>query len=225
MTADFTCFTAIFTVFYLKMYNIFGDANAAQKSCCHSKLLREQRMGKRFRARLVRLCGRKVDIVLCFSIASLLWMCVSGKYIETLSFACTFYVLRSRMGGYHAKLPWLCVTTSIVIVITITMLIGPLLSRIPLLPSLIGSFLIYIVTYFTKPIYPPQANFTREAIVENNKKKNHLLIIVFLLQTSASLASLFNIGTYLFCGVLLTQILVSIEKARQHKGGKNYEIY
>lgn len=160
-----------------------------------------------------------------FLLLLLLWMCVSGKYIEALSFACTFYVLRSRMGGYHAKLPWLCITTSIVIVITITMLIGPLLSRIPLLPSLIGSFLIYIVTYFTKPIYPPQANFTREAIVENNKKKNHLLIIVFLLQTSASLASLFNIGTYLFCGVLLTQILVSIEKARQHKGGKNYEIY
>ena len=111
-----------------------------------------------------------------FLLLLLLWMCVSGKYIETLSFACTFYVLRSRMGGYHAKLPWLCITTSIVIVITITMLIGPLLSHIPLLPSLIGSFLIYIVAYFTKPIYPPQASFTREAIVENNKKKNHDVI-------------------------------------------------
>lgn len=107
-----------------------------------------------------------------FLLLLLLWMCVSGKYIETLSFACTFYVLRSRIGGCHAKLPWLCITASIVIVITITILIGPLLSRIPLLPSLIGSFLIYIVAYFTKPIYPPQASFTREAIVENNKKKN-----------------------------------------------------
>ena len=31
-----------------------------------------------------------------FLLLLLLWMCVSGKYIETLSFACTFYVLRSR---------------------------------------------------------------------------------------------------------------------------------
>lgn len=52
-----------------------------------------------------------------FLLLLLLWMCVSRKYIETLSFACTFYVLRSRMGGYHAKLPWLCITASIVIVI------------------------------------------------------------------------------------------------------------
>lgn len=71
-----------------------------------------------------------LGLLLFFSVVTV-WMLISGKYLETLSFLVPFYLLRRRIDGCHAKSQALCFFLSIAIVIFISAFLGEWLLALP----------------------------------------------------------------------------------------------
>lgn len=152
--------------------------------------------------------------LLLFTSAVVLWMGISGLYVESMAFLLPFYFLRRRMGGCHAKSACVCFFISIGLVIFSSLFIGKILLAFP------TSFLITLdlaslsLAMISQPAYPPQVHFSRRETAANFQRKNHLLLFILVIQLLSITISDNRILAYSLCGIVLCIITVLIEKQK-----------
>lgn len=152
--------------------------------------------------------------ILLFFFAVTVWMLISGRYLETLSFLVPFYLLRRRIGGYHAKSQTLCFFLSIAIVIFVSAFLGKWLLALPEKLLLLLNAIAIVFTLIVSPAYPPQLNFTETEKKANLVRKNILALGIFLAQIFAEIVLNPCLLSYSFCGICFVLITVFIQKIR-----------
>lgn len=154
-----------------------------------------------------------------FSCVLILIAILSHTYIEIISFAATVFLLRRRMGGWHAPAPWLCQVLSILLIFVFVFVLGPLIDHLHPVIILVSSLVLDMFSYFLKPSYPPQLHFTDEEIQANTKQSHSLLLLL----ASVQLVSFFwlddRIVTYTFLGLAVTVLTVLLEKIQHLQKG------
>lgn len=152
-----------------------------------------------------------LGILLFFSVVTV-WMLISGTYLETLFFLVPFYLLRRRMGGYHAKSQGMCFLLSVAIVIFVSAFLGEWLSALPEKLLLLLDAIAIALTLIVSPAYPPQLNFTEEEKKANLVRKNILALGIFLAQIFMDIALAPCLLSFGFCGICFVLITVFIQK-------------
>lgn len=113
---------------------------------------------------------------------SLILSVPTGKCVQTFAFFLTFFSLRRRLGGWHAKHAWSCQMTGIILMLFVVYLLGPKLegldTRLLAIMDILSLFLCLVAT----PVYPPQLSFTSSAVRHNKRKKNTTLVVIILIQ-------------------------------------------
>ena len=149
-----------------------------------------------------------------------LWMIISRLYIETMAFLVPLYLLRRRIGGWHAKSEVVCFSLSAGSAILSSSLLGRALSVLPPLFLLTLDAITMLFAIFLQPEYPSQLYFSEGEKAENGRIKNDLLFHLFLIQCF-SLVSLDNrFLAHSFCAVFICVVSVLIQK---QKGGVKNE--
>ncbi|MGM9542894.1 MAG: accessory gene regulator B family protein [Candidatus Limivicinus sp.] len=150
--------------------------------------------------------------ILLFFFAVTVWTLISGRYLETLSFLVPFYLLRRRIGGYHAKSQALCFFLSIAIVIFVSAFLGAWLLALPEKLLLMLDAAAIALTLIVSPAYPPQINFTEAEKKANLVRKNILALGIFLAQILAEIVFAPGLISFGFCGICFVLITVLIQK-------------
>ena len=152
---------------------------------------------------------------LCFFLLLLPFAIVLGVLGQAAIFVFVFFLLRRRLGGWHAPYAWLCQAISIALVLVITLLIGPVMMKFPM-PIILGVDAIVItISIMQSPVYPPQLHFDQEIKRANEQKKNHVLISILILQLGVGIF-VKEILVYSLLAVLAGVISVYIEILQQH---------
>ncbi|MEG2718727.1 MAG: accessory gene regulator B family protein [Clostridia bacterium] len=141
------------------------------------------------------------------------WMCFSGRYLETLFFLLPLYLLRRRMGGWHAQHAWTCMLISMVVIICAGY-IGDALEQNNVYIMVMIDIAVILCGMSLKPAYPHQAHFTQDDAAANEKKKNHLLLGVLCFQLLTVAFGNDEILTYTLLGIALAIVSVIIEKIK-----------
>lgn len=139
-------------------------------------------------------------------------------YKEALFFSIVLLSFRKRMGGWHAKHPWLCQIISIALVIFSVSVLGPQLTKLQP-PTIIAiNCITILISFFLPPAFPPQLHFNQEEKYANVQKKNQMLVLLSALQPI--LVFLFSPKILIFSslGLLFGISSVLIEKAIQNNG-------
>ena len=152
--------------------------------------------------------------ILLFFLAVTVWMLISGRYLDTLSFLVPFYLLRRRIGGCHAKSQALCFFLSIAIVIFVSAFLGEWLLALPEELLLMLDAAAIALTLIVSPAYPPQLNFTETEKKANLVRKNILALGIFLAQIFVEIVLNPCLLSYSFCGICFVLITVFIQKIR-----------
>lgn len=151
-------------------------------------------------------------VLLFFSIV-LLWTLLSGLYVETTAFLIPFYLLRRRMGGYHAKRAYTCFFISISVVIIVSLFIGTWLLPFPIWIIIIADSTVVGTAIILRPAYPLQAHFTTSEEEANIQKKNDLLVLLYAFQLCSAFFGK-RILAYSFCGIASCVTTVIIQKQK-----------
>lgn len=150
--------------------------------------------------------------ILLFFSAVIVWMLLSGTCLETLFFLVPFYLLRRRMGGYHAKSQAMCFFLSIAIAIFVSAFLGNWLSELPEKLLLLLDATAIALTLIVCPAYPPQLNFTEAEKKANLVRKNILALGIFLAQIFMDIVLGPCLLSFGFCGISFVLITVFIQK-------------
>lgn len=161
--------------------------------------------------------------ILPFFLAVTVWMLISGSYLETLYFLVPFYLLRRRIGGYHAKSQAMCFFMSIAIVIFISAFLGEWLLVLPEKQLFLLDAVAIALVLVVSPAYPPQLNFTEEEKKENLVRKNILATGIFLAQIFTDIVLGSSLISFSFCGICFVLITVLIQKNNNKKGERENE--
>lgn len=148
-----------------------------------------------------------------------IWMIISHLYLETISFLVPLYLLRRRIGGWHAKNAIVCFGLSVGIVVFSSSLLGRLISELPPFVLLTIDATMILCALCLHPEYPPQLSFTEEEKAENCRIKNHLLLFVFLIQCFSLVFFDSRILAHSFCAVIISVVAVLLQKTERK--GKN----
>ena len=140
---------------------------------------------------------------------------ILGVLPESVIFSCVFYFFRRRSGGWHAPYVWLCQGCSIALVLISTMIIGPMLTGIPIKFLWEMNLAVMFIAFVRKPVYQHQIHFNHEVTIANNKKKQRFLLHIFILQVVLGFF-LKAIIIYSLLGVLTGVASVYIELIQQH---------
>ncbi len=162
---------------------------------------------------------KRLSLLILLSFLTI-WMIFSHLYLETMSFLVPLYLLRRRIGGWHAKNAMVCFGLSVGIVIISSLLLGRMLSKLPPSALLALDVLLILFALFLQPEYPPQLSFTVEEKTENCKTKNRLLLFVLLIQCFSVVFLDNRILAHSFCAVIICVIAVLLQK---QKGRYNNE--
>ena len=173
---------------------------------------------------------RKQDIPYCrysleflfgkvsFFVLLLITCTVLGCHKEAITFSVVLLSFRRRMGGWHAKHPWLCQIISIGLVILSISVLGPQLTKLQP-PAIIAiNCVTILISFFLPPAFPPQLHLNQEEKNANVQKKNQMLILLSTLQPI--LVFLFSPTILVFSslGLFFGISSVLIEKASQNYG-------
>lgn len=150
--------------------------------------------------------------VLLFFLSVTLWMLVSGRCLETLSFLVPFYLLRRRIGGYHTKKPSTCFFASIGLVVLVSTFLGTWLAALPERVLFSMDALVILLVLILEPAYPPQLNFNEEDKRANLMRKNILTVCILMFQIFTILFLDIRYISYSFCGISFVLITVVIQK-------------
>ena len=161
--------------------------------------------------------------ILMFFMAVTIWMLISGKYLETLYFLVPFYLLRRRIGGYHAKSQAVCFFLSIAIVIFASAFLGEWLLVLPEKQLFLLDAVAIALVLVVSPAYPPQLNFTGEEKKANLIRKNILAAGIFLTQIFTEIMLDPCLLSFSFCGICFVLITVLIQKNNNKKGERENE--
>lgn len=153
-------------------------------------------------------------ISLCFFLLMIPFAVILDVLPQAAVFACVFYLLRRRYGGWHAPYAWLCQVISITLVLATTLLVGPAMMKFPSLVIWGMDAIVMTIAIKQAPVYQPLLHFDQEIKRANTKKKNFLLIIVLVLQLGVGIF-VKDVLVYSLLAVLAGVISVYIEILRQ----------
>ena len=159
---------------------------------------------------------KRISVLLYIAVV-LLWADISGLLIEILSFLLPFYLIRRRIGGYHAKSAGACFTLSVLLVVFVSSSVGEITAYLPQIILIFVDASVVITGLLMKPIYPPQAHFTSAEQRANNLRKNILLYIILLMQGISLCIDDLRIFTGSFCSVLFAVFTVIIQITKNKK--------
>ena len=159
---------------------------------------------------------KRISLLLYIAVV-LLWADISGLLIETLSFLLPFYLIRRRIGGYHAKSAGACFTLSVLLVVFVSLSVGEITAYLPQIILIFVDATVVITGLLMKPIYPPQAHFTSAEQRANNLRKNILLYIILLMQGISLCIDDLRIFTGSFCSALFAVFTVIIQITKNKK--------
>lgn len=153
-------------------------------------------------------------ISLCFFLLMTPFAIALNVLPQAVMFACIFYLLRRRFGGWHAPYAWLCQVISVALVLIVTLFFGPAMMQLPSFVVCGMDAIVMAVAVIQPPVYPPQLHFNQEIIRANTKKKNIVLLIVVILQLGLGIF-VKDIFVYSLLAVLAGVISVYIEILQQ----------
>lgn len=116
----------------------------------------------------------------------------TGKCVQTFAFFLTFFSLRRRLGGWHAKHAWSCQMTGIILMLFVVYLLGPKLEVLDFQFIALMDVLVLLMGFIVTPIYPPQLNFTYSAVNITNEKKTLLWLSLLRFRSLAYLSQLIS---------------------------------
>lgn len=156
---------------------------------------------------------KRLSLLLLLSFLTI-WMIFSQLYLETMSFLVPLYLLRRRIGGWHAKNAIVCFGLSVGIVIFSSSLLGRLISELPPFVLLAIDAIMILCALCLQPEYPPQLSFTEEEKAENCRIKNRLLLFVFLMQCFSLVFFDSRVLAHSFCAVVICVVAVLLQKQK-----------
>lgn len=150
-------------------------------------------------------------ILLLYPIASYL-----SSWTTALGFLLSFFFLRKRTNGYHAKSFLRCLVFSVLSVIIIFLLILPHLTNNWILGSTIVSG---VVIFLLSPYRHPNINMTKEEIKASAflAKRNMTALFVVVLCTQGQPLQSISIGVSL--GISYTAFLLVLAYLQNQEGG------
>lgn len=154
-----------------------------------------------------------ITVYVCFVLA---YSFLINKPVEVSAFVITSFLLRRRMGGWHAPSHVLCQLISILIVVVVTTLAHYLCLNNIILRSL-SVMIITILLLITKPIYPLNAEFSPEVVIANNARKNHIVLILFLVQIITVVLNLASILFFILSAEYTVYLAAVIEFIKQNR--------
>ncbi len=191
------------------------EAERLTEICCKRNWIDEDA-----RAWCVYALEKWIGLSLFFT-AVLMWMLLSGRYVETVAFLGPFYLIRRRMGGCHAKSACACFFISLGLVVFVSRFLGDWLMLLPLRLLLMLDCAVTAILLVLRPAYPPQVNFGEAEKKANNKRKNILLIAVLLVQlVSVSFVDT-RILSHSLCGLTLSSVTFIIQKYILKRSAQN----
>lgn len=134
------------------------------------------------------------------------------KCVQTFAFFLTFFSLRRRLGGWHAKHAWSCQAIGILLMLFVIYLLGPKLEVLDLQFIALMDVLVLLVGFIVTPIYPPQLNFTYSAVKHNKREKNFTLVIIIAFQILSVFVSTNFVILYSALGIFVSVIALVPEK-------------
>lgn len=167
-----------------------------------------------------------IDSVLRTSFFALIVFLISAAlhiWVEALSFTAASFLLRRRMGGWHAPTPWLCQAISVASVLIAALVVGPLLETLPERVIYPLSMLLDLFAFVLRPAYPPQLHFNDKESRANSNRKNLLVGLLALIQLVSFLWLDFRIVIYSSLGLAVTVCSVLLEKIIQRERMTNHE--
>lgn len=215
-TAIFAIFTAVFTQFFPVLLLFFQVMNMIrQASEKFTKLcLRRSWIDRENEDWCIYVLEKWLGICLFF-LTVILWMLVSRKFLETMSFLFPLYFLRRRMGGWHANSRRVCFLLSIGSVILTSRFLGDLLVHAPLWSLLAMNGVLVLLSWQLQPGYPPQVNYGKEETVANHVRKNRLLLLIVCTQVFSTAFLDRRVLCNSICGVALAVVTVIIQKRKR----------
>lgn len=154
---------------------------------------------------------------ICFLLILSVCCILSKQYLNTFVFMATLYLVRGRIGGWHAPYAWLCILLTTVETLTVLYIVAPVLMK-PFFTWALN-LLLLLITLRTDPIYPPQLHFDQEVISANRRKKNLILVCILLIQIVSFSLGIEQILVFSLNGILVSMLLVFAEKFKQKYGG------
>lgn len=155
---------------------------------------------------------------ICYLLILSVCFVASKQYLNAFVFMATLYILRCRIGGWHAPYNWLCISLTTIAALIVIYFFAPALMNTNDIFIWVLDILLLVVTFLTDPIYPPQLHFDQEVVSANRRKKNVILIYIVLIQIVSFGFGMEQILIFSFNGMLVSVLLVFIEKFKQKTG-------
>lgn len=164
---------------------------------------------------------KRISILLYMTVV-LLWIVVSGRLVDTLSFLLPFYLMRRRIGGCHVNSAGVCFTLSVLLVILASIFASKAAVYLPQNILIFADAAAFFTGLLVKPSYPPQAHFTQDERLANKCRKNILLCMILAAQCISLCIHDVRIFTCSFCGVSLA-VVTAIIQTSKNKRSVGYE--
>lgn len=157
-------------------------------------------------------------------IESVFWIAIiilianlTGKLRETFLCSAIIFLLRRRIGGWHASNPRVCQTISISILLLIVMCWGPALEKLSNNILLLLGIMMGLIMMGIKPVYPQQLHFDEEVMRKNHKIKNLLstlmiVIVVVLRLFMSHMIAYIVLGIATVLGSVLMEVICAFRR-------------
>lgn len=155
----------------------------------------------------------------CFLLILLVCSILSGQFVNVWVFMLPLYLLRRRIGGWHAPYAWLCLSMTTAMTLLVLFLLGPALLHASAYAAWGLDLVVLAIAFLLPPVYPPQLHFEAEVVQANIRKKNGILLGVLLAQGVTFILGIRQVLVFSFYSVLISVLLVWIEQLKQKMYG------
>ena len=142
-----------------------------------------------------------------FSTIVLIYVLISKKTMEAISFISVFCLFRQHLGGYHTKHHWSCQILSVGLVVAICSLIGPIAEKLNLGFLLFANGCALIILFLIKPSFPKQMHLTSYEEEFHKRRVKELVVVCAGMQC---LIVLFSKNAYVYTLLGLIAIIISV---------------
>lgn len=149
---------------------------------------------------------KRVATVLCGIPCFLLAVCLSD-IITSISFFASFFLLRRRTGGYHAKTTWGCLAASVFIEVFFFCVVYPLLnSRSILLLNAAVAFLIFLLA----PHNHPNMHLSDDEIIVLRKSARTTTLLLVSIVMLSQIIGLSSVSRGLTIGTAMAAFMLCL---------------
>ena len=93
----------------------------------------------------------KMQAISLFTLLTIISLALD-VFLETFTYSWVLYILRRKIGGWHAPTAWLCQIISISMVLSTVFFIGPLFEMLPFPVIWILDGLAFLIALLQKPV-------------------------------------------------------------------------